>query len=69
MGNIKGLKSFNHITWQEFTQTGVIRRLRSRSGWAVRWQAREVYARFNVHSSAELVRCLLARSAGKHAPL
>ena len=26
--------------WQEFTQTGVVRRLRSRSGWARRWQAR-----------------------------
>ena len=29
-----------HIAWQEFTQTGVVRRLRSRSGWAQRWQAR-----------------------------
>ena len=29
-----------HIPWQEFTQTGVVRRLRSRSGWARRWQAR-----------------------------
>ena len=28
------------ITWQEFTQTGVVRRLRSRSGWAERWQER-----------------------------
>lgn len=28
------------IAWQEFTQTGVVRRLRSRSGWARRWQAR-----------------------------
>lgn len=28
------------IPWQEFTQTGVVRRLRSRSGWAQRWQAR-----------------------------
>ena len=28
------------VLWQEFTQTGVVRRLRSRSGWAVRWQAR-----------------------------
>lgn len=28
------------ITWQEFTQTGVVRRLRSRSGWAAHWQAR-----------------------------
>ena len=27
------------IAWQEFTQTGVVRRLRSRSGWAMRWQA------------------------------
>jgi deoxyribodipyrimidine photo-lyase len=26
--------------WQEFSQTGVVRRLRSRSGWAQRWQAR-----------------------------
>ena len=29
-----------HVIWQEFTQTGVVRRLRSRSGWARRWQAR-----------------------------
>ncbi len=29
-----------HISWQEFSQTGVVRRLRSRSGWAARWQAR-----------------------------
>lgn len=28
------------VVWQEFTQTGVVRRLRSRSGWAKRWQAR-----------------------------
>ena len=28
------------IHWQEFTQTGVVRRLGSRSGWAKRWQAR-----------------------------
>jgi deoxyribodipyrimidine photo-lyase len=28
------------IPWQEFTQTGVVRRLRSRTGWAKRWQAR-----------------------------
>lgn len=28
------------IAWQEFTQTGVVRRLRNRSGWAARWQAR-----------------------------
>ncbi|WP_310385509.1 deoxyribodipyrimidine photo-lyase/cryptochrome family protein [Roseateles sp.] len=28
------------VTWQEFTQTGVVRRLRSRAGWAQRWQAR-----------------------------
>ena len=28
------------VPWQEFTQTGVVRRLRSRSGWATRWQAR-----------------------------
>ncbi|MDE2417986.1 MAG: deoxyribodipyrimidine photo-lyase [Burkholderiales bacterium] len=30
----------SRIAWQEFTQTGVVRRLRSRSGWAQRWQAR-----------------------------
>ena len=30
----------NQIAWQEFTQTGVVRRLRSRAGWALRWQAR-----------------------------
>jgi deoxyribodipyrimidine photo-lyase len=28
------------VLWQEYTQTGVVRRLRSRSGWAGRWQAR-----------------------------
>jgi deoxyribodipyrimidine photo-lyase len=28
------------VLWQEFTQTGVVRRLRSRAGWAGRWQAR-----------------------------
>ncbi len=28
------------IAWQEFTQTGVVRRLHSRFGWARRWQAR-----------------------------
>jgi deoxyribodipyrimidine photo-lyase len=28
------------IPWQEFTQTGVVRRLGSRSGWAARWQSR-----------------------------
>ena len=28
------------VVWQEFTQTGVVRRMRSRSGWAGRWQAR-----------------------------
>ncbi len=28
------------IVWQEFTQTGVVRRLGSRQGWAGRWQAR-----------------------------
>jgi deoxyribodipyrimidine photo-lyase len=28
------------IVWQEFTQTGVVRRLGNRQGWAGRWQAR-----------------------------
>jgi deoxyribodipyrimidine photo-lyase len=28
------------VAWQEFSQTGVVRRLRSRSGWAQCWQAR-----------------------------
>jgi deoxyribodipyrimidine photo-lyase len=28
------------VNWQEFTQTGVVRRLGSRSGWATRWQRR-----------------------------
>jgi len=28
------------VMWQEFTQTGVVRRLRSRTGWAARWHAR-----------------------------
>jgi deoxyribodipyrimidine photo-lyase len=30
----------NQVAWQEFTQTGVVRPLRTRSGWARRWQAR-----------------------------
>jgi deoxyribodipyrimidine photo-lyase len=28
------------VSWQEFPQTGVVRRLRGRAGWAGRWQAR-----------------------------
>ena len=28
------------IVWQEFTQTGVVRRLGNRQGWAGRWQMR-----------------------------
>jgi deoxyribodipyrimidine photo-lyase len=28
------------VRWAEFAQTGVVRRLRSRNGWAGRWQAR-----------------------------
>jgi deoxyribodipyrimidine photo-lyase len=28
------------VQWQEFAQTGVVRRLRSRGGWAGRWQQR-----------------------------
>jgi deoxyribodipyrimidine photo-lyase len=28
------------VVWTEWTQTGVVRRLRSRYGWAQRWQAR-----------------------------
>ena len=28
------------VIWKEFSQNGVIRRLRSRSGWATRWQTR-----------------------------
>ncbi len=28
------------VAWQEFPQTGVVRRLRDRSGWALRWQRR-----------------------------
>ena len=28
------------VNWQEWPQNGVVRRLRSRSGWAARWQAR-----------------------------
>ncbi len=28
------------VLWQEFAQTGVVRRLRSRAGWAARWQQR-----------------------------
>jgi deoxyribodipyrimidine photo-lyase len=30
----------HNILWQEWQQTGVVRRLRSRSGWATRWQQR-----------------------------
>lgn len=29
-----------NIVWQQFSQTGVVRRLGSRTGWAKRWQAR-----------------------------
>jgi deoxyribodipyrimidine photo-lyase len=29
-----------HISWQEYPQNGVIRRLASRSGWAARWEQR-----------------------------
>jgi deoxyribodipyrimidine photo-lyase len=28
------------VVWQEFSQTGVVRRLGNRAGWAKRWQAR-----------------------------
>jgi deoxyribodipyrimidine photo-lyase len=28
------------VQWQEFAQTGVVRRLKSRNGWAARWQRR-----------------------------
>lgn len=28
------------VHWQEFSQTGVVRRLRSRNGWAARWSQR-----------------------------
>jgi len=28
------------VSWQEFSQTGVVRGLRQRAGWAQRWQAR-----------------------------
>jgi deoxyribodipyrimidine photo-lyase len=28
------------VHWQEFAQSGVVRRLKSRSGWAARWQRR-----------------------------
>lgn len=28
------------VHWQEFAQTGVVRRLRTRSGWAARWASR-----------------------------
>jgi deoxyribodipyrimidine photo-lyase len=30
----------NGIAWYEYAQTGVVRRLRSRDGWAKRWEAR-----------------------------
>ena len=47
------------VKWQEFTQTGVVRRLRSRSGWAQRWQARMdaplhlLHGRFNAATTLE----------------
>ena len=37
---VAGWCKANGVVWQEWTQTGVVRRLRSRSGWAQRWQAR-----------------------------
>jgi len=30
----------NQVTWTEYPQTGVVRRLKDRRGWAARWQAR-----------------------------
>jgi len=30
----------HQVSWEEFTQTGVVRRLRQRTGWAARWQDR-----------------------------
>ncbi|MEN9774347.1 MAG: hypothetical protein RL322_1417 [Pseudomonadota bacterium] len=30
----------HRVSWEEFTQTGVVRRLKQRTGWAERWQAR-----------------------------
>jgi deoxyribodipyrimidine photo-lyase len=30
----------NDVDWREFTQTGVVRRLRSRAGWSSHWQVR-----------------------------
>jgi deoxyribodipyrimidine photo-lyase len=32
--------SHHGVQWQEFAQSGVVRRLKSRSGWAARWQRR-----------------------------
>jgi deoxyribodipyrimidine photo-lyase len=37
---VAGWCAAHGVAWQEYTQTGVVRRLRSRSGWARRWQAR-----------------------------
>ena len=37
---VAGWCKANGVVWQEWTQTGVVRRLRSRFGWAKRWQAR-----------------------------
>ncbi len=38
--NVAAWCQSQQVLWQEFTQTGVVRRLRSRSGWAKRWQSR-----------------------------
>ena len=38
--NVATWSHSQRVLWQEFTQTGVVRRLRSRSGWAKRWQSR-----------------------------
>jgi len=38
--NVAAWCRLQRAQWQEFNQTGVVRRLRSRSGWAKRWQSR-----------------------------
>jgi deoxyribodipyrimidine photo-lyase len=41
------------ITWTEWPQTGVVRRLRSRSGWAGRWAQRMGSARITVDDTLD----------------
>ncbi len=48
----------NGVTWTEWPQTGVVRRLRDRHGWAARWQARMDAPRLAAPASFRAVRTL-----------